>query len=111
MKHDSILQRLIYSLVPDLLKSELEKRINYCENTDDEESKELLFDNKTLVNLKLYNDQINLLYNSKSNSNVVYVKYIQCCAATPIRILTKLIRNKHNIPHNYMVTKLQNKSE
>ena len=43
--------------------------------------------------------------NSQNGSPVgnVTVKYIQCVAHTPIRIIIRMLRNKYNIPSNYVV--------
>lgn len=47
-------------------------------------------------------------HNAKQEKNKPSVeelstKYIQCIAQTPIKIFSKLIRNKYNIPHSYKV--------
>lgn len=109
------MQRLIYNLVPNLLRDELERREKFyvTENV----KSDLILNNKSTVNLKLFNNQQtwlnkrdmikskeNLLVNADtSQSNETNVKYIQCIAQTPVRILSKLLRNKHSIPLNYKV--------
>lgn len=46
--------------------------------------------------------------NKNSESNSVYpepttVKYIQCIAQTPIRIICRMLQNKYNVPEDYRV--------
>ncbi len=125
IQFDSSLQRLIYRLVPDLLKKELERREKFAqkEHYNDHLNK------NSILNIKLYNTQndeyFNLINKLNSKENLdersprrainmisalnnngkkeVKIKYIQCIALTPIRILIKLLRNKYSIPLNYKV--------
>ena len=116
-RSDSSLQRLIYQLIPNLLENEIDRRKQYFSKNSIKS--EFMLSNATVLNLKLLNNdarnretpQINENQSSNNNLNEnkdVYrteknVKYIQCMAQTPLRILVKLIRNKYNIPPIYSV--------
>lgn len=129
IQFDSSLQRLIYRLVPDLLKKELERREVFAQKENYVEH----LKKNSIVNIKLFNTQndeyfnmINKL-NSKENleessprrainminalnnnrKKEVKIKYIQCVAQTPMRILIKLLRNKYSIPYNFKVNILE----
>ena len=87
---------------------------------------DILLNETSLVNLKLFNVQFEKkhsqtdkddlknktdLNESKENINSqigspggnVTVKYIQCVAHTPIRIIVRMLRNKYNRPSNFVV--------
>lgn len=103
IRSDSRLQRLIYNMVPGLLQEELAKREKYFENASDIELAEKAFTRQTWVNLKLYSEQIKAAPSRASSHDGLYVKYIQCLAETPVRIIAKLIRNKFAVPSNYKI--------
>lgn len=117
---DPSLQRLIYQLIPNLLDNELERREKFSETN---ESISIINQN-TLLNLKLccklkQDKRKNAIKNSNSisksgetdskelaenglpNEEIIPPKYIQCIAVTPLRIISRMIRNKYNIPENY----------
>ena len=113
IKYDALLQRIIYKLIPNLLQTELERRERFIltwYHTNARLSEELL-NNQSTITVKLvlkYGE--NLLNSDKENSPnsdknkaVTNVKYIQCIAQTPLKILAKLMRNKFNIPLGYRV--------
>lgn len=126
IRYDSSLQRLIYQIIPNLLENELERRMIFQR---DEPRSNTILHNNSLVNVKLYHvqkekTQVKLNNNNsienkaeesfKENYNhtnddtnldqgVTTVKYIQCMAQTPIRIISRMIRNKYNIPQNYRI--------
>jgi len=115
LRSDSFLQRLIYRLIPNLLNSEIKRRDQFyiSENL----STDLIINNSTLLNIKLANvscqnenSDLNKFEkeNQKrpddtTNSNNNNIKYIQCIAQTPVSILSKLIRNKYDIPLGYKI--------
>jgi hypothetical protein len=88
------LQRLIYQLIPNLLENELDRREKFVIN--DKLKSEIILNNKTMLNLKLFF--------APKNSEIIKEKYLQCVAQTPISILIKLLRNKFNIPITFAVS-------
>lgn len=88
-------------MVPGLLNEELSKRDKYFHEMN---LSETAFTRDSWVNLKLVNEQMRAPNGSGGSTVRLYVKYIQCQAATPIRIIAKLVRNKHSVPTNYKVS-------
>ena len=121
IRYDSSLQRLIYKAVPNLLENELKRRDAFVmENSSCSKLVSDQLTNNTLLNIKLFNTQnheyfnalnkmnskenvMNTDFNNNNIRNGVRIKYIQCIAVTPIKILIKLLRNKYSIPFNYNV--------
>ena len=117
IKSDSFLQRLIYKLIPNLLENEIERRDRFYFNEN--LNTELIISNKTLLNVKLshYVDKSasvkNLIDFEKENQTKTVesaatsaantTKYIQCMAQTPVAIISKLIRNKYDIPTHFKI--------
>lgn len=104
-RSDAALQRLIYRIVPSLLDNEIDRREKFYQMEPKYE--QYLLNKKTILNLKLYYKRSKKhLTEDKENVNSKEQfgdKYIQCMAQTPVRILTKLLRNKFNIPYNYKI--------
>jgi hypothetical protein len=114
LRSDSFLQRLIYRLIPNLLNSEIKRRDQFY--FSEKLSTDLIINNNTLLNVKLVNvpcqnenSDLNKFEKenqkrpddtTNSNNNI---KYIQCIAQTPVSILSKLIRNKYDIPLGYKI--------
>jgi len=123
--------------VPNLLENEINRREQF--RLQNLASSELMINQSTLLNLKLYTvqkvdkhsgsaDKTSNSNKSTLNSNLIggdytvyddensenidtenkyeitNVKYLQCSAQTPIEIISKMLRNKYNIPPNYGVT-------
>lgn len=106
IRSDSRLQRLIYNMVPGLLQEELAKREKYFESVcTDVEEKAAALTRDSWVNLKLYNEQMHASTSESSETSArrFLVRYIQCLAITPVRIIGKLLRNKLSVPLNYKV--------
>ncbi|CAF0905151.1 unnamed protein product [Brachionus calyciflorus] len=110
IKSDAALQRLIYRMVPSLLDNEIERREKFYQT--DSKNEDLLLSKKTYLNLKLVyknrkkikiEDKENLKNENSNKNDLIQEKYIQCIAQTPIHIITKLLRNKFNLPFNYKV--------
>ena len=113
LKSDSFLQRLIYLLIPNLLVNEIERRDRFYFNEN--LNTELIINNKTLLNVKLAsvqsqnkNSDLNKFEKEnqkqpEENTTHSNTKYIQCIAQTPVGILSKLIRNKYDIPLDYKI--------
>lgn len=89
-------------MVPSLLDSEIDRREKFYQMEAKHE--QFLFSKKSVLNLKLFykrpcmEDKENL-----SERDQTGTKYIQCVAHTPVRVLTKLLRNKFSIPFNYKI--------
>jgi hypothetical protein len=127
LKSDASLQRLIYKLMPNLLNNEIDRREKFIANeTNLFYGSQIAINNNdnisiitgsSVLNVKLYNFQQSDFNHSDKKENMKHiitpnvssqqvesnVKYIQCNAKTPLRILSKLIRNKYSIPNNYKV--------
>lgn len=101
LRYDAMLQRLIYKLVPDLLKSEIERRerfvaMNLLANP---RVFDTVLNSKSVINVKLSEKQHHTDSNTDTSNNQARTpRYIQCLAETPVRVLTKLLRCKYDIP-------------
>jgi hypothetical protein len=122
-KSDSALQRLIYKLVPNLLESELERRETFASSQENAASSYNHLNKSSVLNIRLFNTQNEMFFDASSSKmsskenqlgtqlnrrtasgpKELKIKYIQCVAQTPIRILVKLLRNKYSIPLSYKV--------
>lgn len=110
IKSDASLQRLIYRMVPSLLDNEIERRDKFYQT--DAKNDDLLLDKKTILNLKLVyksTKKVKVIADKENVSQTktakddVGDKYIQCMAQTPVHIITKLLRNKYNVPFTYKI--------
>lgn len=92
-------------MVPSLLDNEIDRREKFYQMEPIYE--EYLLNKKTVLSLKLfYKRSKKSLVEDKENVDSKEQfgdKYIQCVAHTPVRILTKLLRNKFGIPYNYKI--------
>jgi hypothetical protein len=136
IKPDSILQRIIYKLNPNVLVIELDRRRKFCMNsastitTTAKNHFESILQENTIVNIRLissthsshsikHNNHLKRLISKSSKENIKMqdvasqldirnrespkLKYIQCIANMPLRILTKLLKKKYNIPAHYQI--------
>lgn len=120
-RSDSSLQRLIYQLIPSLLESELERREAFQSQNRTTNFEKSLLNDESLVSIQLkssfhksveagsestkenFSDE-NLFDNEmEKKKETVPVKYIQCVAQTPVRIISRMLRNKYNISLDYTV--------
>jgi len=105
---DPLLQRLIYKCVPGLLKDEVDRRERfYYENKGKTVNVDKMLTSNSLISVKIdlsSSRQKRVLADANGSSNEESSKltrYLQCNADTPIRVLTKLLRNKYEIPKRY----------